>query len=192
MSHLMITHVTWTGSTNDCTAWDNSLMKKRIEESCLPPQYYFIGDDGFTCSNEFLTPWSGTGIGVDKDSFNYHLSVRRQVIERAFGILVRRWGILWRPLDVGLTKWSLIATVCAKLHNICVDMNDIKVQNRLQKDILDGDTDDVIFNVVHNEDDNRPQIAHGRTLGNRRLNVTHEIHRIGIRRSEYAGRNSRA
>ena len=67
--------------------------------------------------------------------------------------------------------------------------NEIKLLCAL---VLDGDTDDVIFNVVHNEDDNRPQIAHGRTLGNRRLNLTHEIHRIGIRRPEYAGRNSRA
>jgi hypothetical protein len=72
-----------TGSTTDCTAWDNSSLKSLIENGRLPYEYYFIGDEAFTCTNQFLVPWGGNGIGRAKDSFNYHLSVRRQVIERA-------------------------------------------------------------------------------------------------------------
>ena len=98
-----------TGSTNDCTAWDNCTLKRLIdEEGFLPVQYYFIGDEGFSCANQFLVPWGGKRIGHDKDSFNYHLSVRRQVIERAFGILTRRWGIFWKPVVCAYDKWSLI------------------------------------------------------------------------------------
>ena len=120
-----------TGSTNDCTAWDNSALKERIEDGALPGNYYFIGDEAFVLQNNFLIPWGGTGIGSAKDSFNYHLSARRQVIERAFGILVKRWGIFARPLLVKHSRWALVSTVCAKLHNICIDKNVPTVMRRI-------------------------------------------------------------
>ena len=53
-------------------------------------------------------------------AFNNVLSSQRITIERAFGIPVRRWGILWRPITYGLPKISRIVRVCAMLHNICV------------------------------------------------------------------------
>ena len=54
-------------------------------------------------------------------AFNNILSSQRITIERAFGILVRRWGILWRPIAFSLCKVAKIVRVCAMLHNICVD-----------------------------------------------------------------------
>lgn len=54
-------------------------------------------------------------------AFNHILSSQRITIERAFGILIRRWGILWRPIGFGLNKVAKIARACAMLHNICVD-----------------------------------------------------------------------
>ena len=54
-------------------------------------------------------------------AFNNILSSQKITIERAFGILVRRWGILWRPITYRLDKIATIARVCAMLHNICVD-----------------------------------------------------------------------
>lgn len=54
-------------------------------------------------------------------AFNHILSSQRITIERAFGVLVRRWGILWRPIAFALPKVAKIARVCAMLHNICVN-----------------------------------------------------------------------
>ncbi len=54
-------------------------------------------------------------------TFNHVLSSLRITIERAFGQLVRRWGILWCCNGVRIRRVSLMLTVCAKLHNICVD-----------------------------------------------------------------------
>jgi hypothetical protein len=88
-----------TGSTNDWTVWHNCRLKQLIaDEHQLPPQFYLIGDDAFSCTNHLLVPWGGYGIGVAKDAYNFHLSVSRQVIERSFGILTKRWGLFWRPL----------------------------------------------------------------------------------------------
>jgi len=41
----------------------------------------------------------------------------------AFGGLVARFGIFWRPLhtNLGLETATLIVVVCMKLHNVCID-----------------------------------------------------------------------
>ena len=77
------------GSANDVLAWRWSAMKNDVvspddgkSKSLLPENYFFIGDEAFVCEKQFLVPFSGRGIGSIKDSFNFHLSVRRQVIER--------------------------------------------------------------------------------------------------------------
>ena len=77
------------GSANDVLAWRWSKMKNDVlspnngkSESLLPRKYFLIGDEAFMCEKQFLVPYSGRGIGSVKDSFNFHLSVRRQVIER--------------------------------------------------------------------------------------------------------------
>ena len=157
----------------------------------LPQGLYFIGDEGFSCTNNLLTPWSGVGIGVPKGSFNFNLSIRRQVIERAFGILTRRWGIFWRDVVCGHPKWALIATVCAKLHNICLDANEI-IAVRHHKDWQEHDTDDVFLNTIHDEDPNVPVTAHGLGHGSKRKRMTEQLDLMGVRRPMYASRNSKA
>ena len=54
-------------------------------------------------------------------TFNHVLSSQRITIERAFGQLVRRWGILWCPNSSRLKNVSLMVQCCAKLHNVCVN-----------------------------------------------------------------------
>ena len=85
-------------------------------------------------------------------AFNNLLSSQRITIERAFGILVRRWGILWRPISFSLKKVSKIIRVCAMLHNICVDRwkvnNPIKYGDKGQRwpdDVPESMTGDDIF-----------------------------------------------
>jgi hypothetical protein len=95
----------------------NSLPQSERSTKMLPPTYFGVGDDAFVNSDTLLTPWSGRGLTIFQDSFNYHLSSMRQTIERAFGMFIRRWGIFNRPLTVALHKWGFIADVCARLHN---------------------------------------------------------------------------
>ena len=108
-----------TGSTHDALAWDTNWLKQRIHDGGLPAEFFLIGDEAFSNTQQMLSPWPGTGIGDWKDSFNYHLSKCRQCVERAFGMLVRRWGIFSRKLVCSHHRWSKVALVCAKLHN-CV------------------------------------------------------------------------
>ena len=109
-------------STHDGTAYIMTGIHQIIREGKLPSWAHIVLDEAYTCSNQELTPWRGRNLPPDKDKFNYYLSLHRQVVERAFGLLVSRWGIFWRPLRFGVQKNNLIIQVCCKLHNVCVDV----------------------------------------------------------------------
>jgi hypothetical protein len=66
-------------------------------------------------ADKVLTPWPGRGLGRWKDAFNYLLSHSRQSIERAFGMVIQRWGIFWRKLVFDHEKWSEVVTVAMKV-----------------------------------------------------------------------------
>jgi hypothetical protein len=54
-------------------------------------------------------------------AFNHELSSERITIERVFGMMVRRYGILWRPIEFDVKKVPTIFRVLCKLHNVCMD-----------------------------------------------------------------------
>ena len=67
-----------------------------------------------------ITP-AGTAAFSD---FDYHQCSNRVAIECAFGILIRRWAILWTKLQcrfdrraplIGASHWSI------RLHNLCIE-----------------------------------------------------------------------
>ncbi len=48
------------GSTNDIIAWQDCNLYEALEvKKLLPDNYFFIGDEAFTCTNQFLSPWLG-------------------------------------------------------------------------------------------------------------------------------------
>ena len=75
---------------------------------------------------------------MTKDDFNYYHSRTRINIECAFGILVKRWGILRRPLGFKLAYITALVEACMKLHNICRDER-IKAEKPLPDQIQEGD-----------------------------------------------------
>ncbi|MGH7974447.1 MAG: transposase family protein [bacterium] len=108
------------GSTHDWTAWQHSGLFRELEERGLPGNFWIAGDDAYVCSEYLLTPFPGRNLGRKKDVFNYFQSNCRIHVEQAFGILVRRWGILWRKLECAMSRWKEIIVCCMKLHNICM------------------------------------------------------------------------
>ena len=108
-------------STHDGNAYEFTGIGKIIGQGLLPAWCNIVLDEAYTCTNQELSPWKGKRLTQEKDCFNYFLSLHRQVVERAFGLLVGRWGIFWRPLRFCTKEIGLIVSVCCKLHNICVD-----------------------------------------------------------------------
>lgn len=111
------------GSSHDSMAYQLSSLYEFLnkESGSLPDGMWVAGDAAYVCSSRLLTPWSGKNLPAHKDCFNYWLSSARVHIEQAFGVLVGRWGILWRSLRVSVDKASQIALVCCKLHNFIIE-----------------------------------------------------------------------
>ena len=106
---------------------------------------------------------SGRGLDIYKDSFNYWLSHSRQAIERAFGMLTQRWGIFWRIFRFSFDRLPLVALVCMKLHNLCVDKSCAVPQRRFAEDYRNGNEWAIHDNS--REDDGLHRV---RALGERR------------------------
>ena len=77
---------------------------------------------------ELALPWPGRNLPPDKDVFNFYHSRLRTVIECAFGMMVARWGILWRPLRISLRR-VLLLKCCMKLHNYFLERSENTLRN---------------------------------------------------------------
>ena len=108
-------------STHDSTAYLVSDLSDAIRAGRLASWAHIVLDEAYTNTTQELSPYRGRNLDVWKDSFNYHLSLHRQCVERAFGILVQRWGVFWRPLRVAYRRIPLLIRVACKLHNFCID-----------------------------------------------------------------------
>ena len=131
-----------------------------------------------------LIPWHGRNLDKWQDSYNYHLSRCRQCIERAFGMLVKRFGVFWRKLITSFKTWPLIATVAAKLHNLCIDKK-IPSLNRVDRDIQVGDIELVLLNDQGRLD------GQNHARGRRRLLITKSFEDIGRPRPQLVRRRRR-
>ena len=122
-----------TGSTNDITAYRQTKLYNWWMRGMIPANFQMVLDEAYSSigGDNHLTPFTKSQLKKARAenpqhylklrAFNNILSSQRITIERAFGILVRKWGILWKPLGYSLRVNTLITMVCAKLHNVCVN-----------------------------------------------------------------------
>eukprot|EP00808_Paulinella_micropora_P016148 g1509.t1 len=111
-----------TGGTHDQLAYTVSGLDDILKG--WPPKYYGVGDNDYLPHEYLLVPYKGRSLRTTapyKDSFNFHLSQLRIHVERAFGMLTARWGILWKPVSASLAGTLSILKSCFRLHNFCID-----------------------------------------------------------------------
>ena len=104
------------GTSSDYLALFITKLFKDLVARKLPADLHIIGDDAYCCEDWFLTPCTDT-------HYNFYLSQLRITIEQSFGILVRRWGVLWRPMECKFNKTPHVVMCCMRLHNFCIDNN---------------------------------------------------------------------
>ena len=97
--------------------WAACGLGQKITNGELPPEYFINGVSAFVLSNQMIIPFGSAAY----DDFDFELSSNRIAIECAFGILVRRWGILWRPLEMAFNRRASVISCCMKLHNFCIN-----------------------------------------------------------------------
>jgi hypothetical protein len=121
-NHIMSVEATHVSSAHDAAMYDVSKVHQAIEEGKLPQWAHVLLDSAFACTEQELVPWPTprNGLSEDKDAFNFMLSQQRQAVERTFGLLYARWGILWRPVRVKFDNLSLLLHTLCRLHNYCM------------------------------------------------------------------------
>ena len=102
--------------THDSLAWVGTPLGQRFEEtlSLHDKGYFFNGDNAYLGGKCMIVPGGS-------DAFDFYQSSNRMAIECAFGMLVRRFGVFWRPLEVAHHRRAPLVGACMKLHNFCID-----------------------------------------------------------------------
>nr|KAJ0216867.1 hypothetical protein LSAT_V11C300107190 [Lactuca sativa] len=98
----------WEGSTTDSRVLQDAITRHNGLK--IPVGKYYLDDGGYINGEGFLAPYRGiryhlqewesnTRAPTNKEEyFNMKHSQARNVIERCFGLLKRRWAILRSPL----------------------------------------------------------------------------------------------
>jgi len=115
------------GSVHESVAFLSTLHGRRIKypfvqdlavAELIADGYCTVADETYGASELLAVPWPGGGGGDRwKDSYNFHEESSRIHIEQAFGMLVWRWGLLWRPLRVPCRKRPSLICACFRLRN---------------------------------------------------------------------------
>ncbi|XP_028180268.1 protein ALP1-like [Glycine soja] len=119
----------WEGSAGDSRVLRDALRR----QNCLhiPNGKYFLVDAGYTNGPGFLAPYRGTRYHLNewigntpqnyKELFNLRHASARNVIERSFGVLKKRWSILRTPSFFDIKTQIRIINACFMLHNFIRD-----------------------------------------------------------------------
>ena len=117
---------------NDITAYKQTDLYKWFLSKAIPECYHSVLDEAYGSigGDQHLTPFTRHQLRAARKisqkryeqmkSFNNFLSSQRITIKGAFGMFVRKWGILWRPLEHSVGINTKIVMVCAKLHNVSI------------------------------------------------------------------------
>jgi hypothetical protein len=116
--------ITHPGIASDYTAWMTSTVGTKLRQpnqQIIAPGNTIVSDNAFVETGYMAIPIPGTNITSAEDAYNFYLSQLRITIERAFGILVHRFGVLRAPLSISIKKVPPMVMCLMKLHNYCID-----------------------------------------------------------------------
>lgn len=124
------------GRVSDGGVFGKSTFQNALDNNTLglpPPQsltgreldvpYLLAADDAFRMQKHILKPYPGRNLSAGQRIFNYRLSRARRVVENAFGIMTKKFQILYRPIQLNERKTTLVTLACCALHNFLIHTN---------------------------------------------------------------------
>jgi hypothetical protein len=136
---LIFAHVGATpGSAHDSFAWKETELCGKMRDVGEPfgdwlkaHGRHLIGDDAYASGHTMAVPWPGTfDAKSPKLAYNFVHSSARMCVERAFGMLCRKWLLLKRPYEGSLRRtvnsagFHITVVVAMKLHNLAISGGD--------------------------------------------------------------------
>lgn len=116
----------WEGSAHDTAVWRDAQYYKGF--TTLSGKYW-LGDAGYPNTDTILVPYRGTRYHLKeqrlaskkpenyKELFNLRHASLRNVIERIFGVLKRKYQILRHAAEYSIDTQTRIVLACCALHN---------------------------------------------------------------------------
>ncbi len=127
-----------------------------------PPGCFYLADAGYTLTKSILTPYRSTRYHLrewaeeadgrprsPKEVFNYRHSKARIIVEQAFGVLKRKWGILTKPMELELELVNVVIHTCCALHNFVLSCN----LDDIATEATESETDDGSVATQHDTDE---------------------------------------
>ncbi|XP_073153638.1 uncharacterized protein [Henckelia pumila] len=154
----------WEGSAADSRVLRDAIT--RNDGFKVPRGCYYLCDNGYANVEGFLTPyrrvryhidaWGNSAVGPQnyKEFFNYKHYRARNVIERAFGLLKKRWAVLRSPTYYPLKIQNRMIMACILLHNFIRTQMPNEVEEELEEAIVSpthGTHDDYIDTLASSQ-----------------------------------------
>lgn len=109
----------WPGGSHDQTIFNNSVVRMRFDRGDFG-NYILVGDSGYRNSMYMATPF----LNIESAAHNLYNESQirtRNVVERSYGVLKRRFAVLSTGIKMQLQATQKIIVACAVLHNIAID-----------------------------------------------------------------------
>lgn len=122
---LKITNIVarWAGSVHDQTIFRQSSICRRFEAGEFG-NYILVGDSGYANTPYLATPFTGNnreiGHNVRMQAYQAAIIRTRNVVERQYGVLKRRFPVLAYGIRLKVPTAMKLITACAILHNIAI------------------------------------------------------------------------
>jgi len=116
----------WEGSAHDTAVWRDAQFYKGFK---TPYGKYWLGDAGYANTDTILVPYRGTRYHLKeqrlaskkpenpKELFNLRHASLRNVIERIFGVLKRKYQVLRTPSEYSMDTQTRLILACCAIHN---------------------------------------------------------------------------
>jgi hypothetical protein len=84
--------------------------------------FFIVADAAYTLTTSLLTPFSGGDMKEKKnDIFNFYLSQLRIKIEQSFGLMVNKWRVFKKPVELRLERLPNLVECDMRLHNFYIN-----------------------------------------------------------------------
>lgn len=134
--------VRWPGSSHDATIFEHSNLRRRLEQNEFPSGL-LLGDGGYPVRNYLLTPLLNPNTPAEQCYNDTHIRTRN-IIERYFGVVKRRFPVLSLGMRLALETIQDVIVATAVLHNVARDRNE--EEPRVEVDAVDDEIidDDIV------------------------------------------------
>ncbi|XP_014517225.1 putative nuclease HARBI1 [Vigna radiata var. radiata] len=153
----------WEGIASDSRILKNSL--NRDDPLVIPQGKYYLSDAGFMLKSTVLTPYRGVRYHIKEYTrrgpqnahklFNHRHSSLRNVIERTFGVLKKRFPIIASGTEphYDLETMTEIILACCILHNFLRSVdNDDSLLDEVDNELNEREEHNVSSSQVREED----------------------------------------